>query len=95
MTEKPPEGEEPETIAVHMALTECPHCGANLVGAEIPLTHREYFGGKTHGSRLIAIYDRDRDRTSHYECPDCRTRIERGPPADSAGQFRTTDVEIR
>lgn len=28
-------------------------------------------------NRLTAIYDWDKDRTSHFECPDCKGRIER------------------
>ena len=49
----------------------CPACHADLRGAEIPVEHREHFGGATHGSRLIGIYDRDRDRTVAWRCPDC------------------------
>lgn len=30
-----------------------------------------------HFGRQIAIYDMDRDRTSHFVCPDCQGRIER------------------
>src|SRR5688572_19903865 len=48
---------------------KCPHCGANLVGDEIPENRRHMFGGSTHYSRVMAIDDRD--RTTHYECPDC------------------------
>lgn len=57
--------------------TICPHCGADLVGEEIPEHERELFGGATHGSRLIGIYSTERDCTTHYQCPDCEGRIER------------------
>lgn len=55
-------------------LTACPHCGANLVGDEIPEKYREHFGGATHGSRLIAHVDPIRDRCIEWECPDCHAR---------------------
>lgn len=51
---------------------KCPHCGADLKGDEIPEQHRESFGGYTHFSRRISIYDMDKDRTTHYQCPDCK-----------------------
>jgi uncharacterized protein with PIN domain len=58
-------------------IAECPECGADLRGEEIPPEQRAMFGGATHGSRLIGIYDRARERTECYRCPDCEARIER------------------
>lgn len=60
----------------HDFISECPHCKANLVGEEILEAARENYGGHSHFSRLVGIYDRDRDRTSHFVCPDCGKRIE-------------------
>lgn len=48
----------------------CPHCQASLIGAPIPQEHREAYGA-SHGSRAIAIYDRDRDIAVAWKCPDC------------------------
>ncbi len=28
-------------------------------------------------SRLIGVYDMEQDRTTHYECPDCKEKISR------------------
>jgi hypothetical protein len=52
----------------------CPICASDLEGDEIPELERLHFGGKTHFSRKIAIYDRDADRTVAFECPDCGER---------------------
>lgn len=49
----------------------CPHCDADLQGMEIPEEARYNFGGATHFSRRINVYDWNRDRTTHYRCPDC------------------------
>lgn len=51
---------------------KCPHCGADFKGAEIPEKDRPMFGNHTHFSRRISIYDMDKDRTTHYQCPDCK-----------------------
>lgn len=32
---------------------------------------------KNRWGRAIGIYNLDYDRTTHYECPDCRGKIER------------------
>lgn len=44
---------------------ECPHCKADLRDPKGP-----------PGKREIGIYDRDRDSTTHFICPDCKGRIE-------------------
>ena len=49
----------------------CPKCHTNLIGDPIPVEDQEVFGGHTHFSRVIGIYDRDRDETVYYKCPDC------------------------
>lgn len=49
----------------------CPLCGADLTGPPIPEKDREAFGGKTHFSRRISVYDRNLDRPTHHCCPDC------------------------
>lgn len=54
-----------------MSVHECPR-GCDLRGAPIPEEHREFYGStETHFSRAIGIYDRDRDRTVEWHCPDC------------------------
>lgn len=59
-------------------ITVCPHCAADLQGEPIPEASRKFFPeDETHFSRLWSIYG-DHDRTSHFECPDCHGRIERG-----------------
>lgn len=54
-----------------------PECGKSWIGEPIPETHREHFGGSTHFRRCIAIYDRDKDRTVAWRCPDCEMEWER------------------
>lgn len=58
-------------------LDTCPKCKANLQGEPIPEKDRKYYGTKTHFSRLIGLYSRDLDRTTHWICPDCKHRWER------------------
>lgn len=50
----------------------CPHCKADLRGKPIPEDVRGLFGGHTHFTRKISLYDRDKDRTVAYRCPDCK-----------------------
>lgn len=52
----------------------CPACGVSLIGEPIPeeLRRSGFYGDSTHWRRDIAIYDRDRDQTVAYQCPDCR-----------------------
>ena len=59
----------------------CPKCGADWTGPPIPPEHLDNYGGATHYSRVIAIYDRELDRTVAWECPDCHARIEGNPGA--------------
>lgn len=54
------------------APTACPSCGHDL------RTEWQNPDGQTiNGSRVIGIYDRDRDRTVAWQCPDCGERWER------------------
>lgn len=58
----------------------CKLCDADLRGAPIPqesIDKGYYAPGATHFSRLIAIYDWDRDRTVAFQCPDCGGRWDR------------------
>jgi hypothetical protein len=55
----------------------CPKCNADLKGEPIPEQYRSMYGGKTHYSRTIGLYDRGLDRTTHWLCPDCKGRWER------------------
>lgn len=47
---------------------ECPSCHANLDDSS---------PGFPNGTRRIAIYDRERDCTVAYRCPDCGYRWDR------------------
>ena len=67
---------------------ECPHCGVSLQGEPIPLDSQELYGS-THFSRKIGIYDRDRDMTVAWQCPDCGHRWSRTEPV-TPGKFRTS-----
>jgi len=58
----------------------CPKCGSDLRGPTHTGPHPEWYGfGDTcevcgdppHFSRVIGVYDRDRDRTVAWRCPDC------------------------
>lgn len=60
-----------------MQPTTCPNCKANWQGDPIPPKHQSLFGGSTHYSRLIAIYDVEKDRTVAWLCPDCDYKMER------------------
>lgn len=48
----------------------CPFCHTNLQGEPIPKELQESYGA-THGSRKIAIYNKEQDRTVKWQCPDC------------------------
>ena len=56
-----------------MAVTpdKCPHCQSDLTGDPIPQEWLDMYGGSTHYSQVIGIYDRELDRTVAYRCPDC------------------------
>lgn len=83
-----------QTDAAEMAeLKACPHCGENLVGNEIEPTRRDFYGNRTHYSKLIGVSNGD--SVMFYKCPACEQRIERSQAnLGGAGQFRTFDVEI-
>ena len=71
----------------------CPHCAADLDGGSIWQTFMDQYGDeakadevaenygatRTQGrwGRCIALYDRDKDRTVGYRCPDCDGEWER------------------
>ncbi|MEJ9280649.1 hypothetical protein [Ureibacillus thermosphaericus] len=48
----------------------CPFCGSCLQGDPIPEEDQHHYGA-THGSRKIAIYSLEEDRTVKWQCPDC------------------------
>lgn len=80
--------------SLHVAeLSRCPACGADWQGDEIPATHREHFGGKTHYRRLIAVYDRDKDRTVAWRCPDCKEEWPRDAMVFEAVRNKSGDVK--
>lgn len=54
------------------APTECPKCKADLRQKPPP-----HYRGRGELSRVIGIYDRSRDITTHWKCPDCGAEWER------------------
>lgn len=54
----------------------CPFCNTNLQGKPIPKEMQSDYGA-THGSRKIAIYSREEDRTVKWQCPDCEKEWKR------------------
>lgn len=58
-------------------IDRCPHCHADLTGDPIEPGELRDFYGASHYSRKLTLYDRDKDRTVAYECPDCGKRWER------------------
>jgi hypothetical protein len=71
----------------------CPNCNANLDGGSIWQHFYEKYGTERQADetaalygatkekgawgRAIAIYDRDKDRTVAWVCPDCKHQWER------------------
>ena len=53
-----------------MAEMECPNCKAGLDDGPIAENDRELFVADRF-SRAIAIYDREKDQTVGWQCPDC------------------------
>lgn len=58
-------------------IKNCPNCGGDLQGEEIPKEDRHLFGNKTHFSNLIGISDMYADRITHWRCPFCKFEWER------------------
>jgi len=57
---------------------ECPECGGNWKGEEIPEKDRECFGDRTHFSLVIGVEDpRIYDGVSWWMCPHCRQMWDR------------------
>jgi hypothetical protein len=56
---------------------ECPLCKASLRASPIPEEQRHHYGGATHYSDVIGVYDHARDRTTHWRCPECGGTWER------------------
>ena len=48
----------------------CPKCKKSMRGEKIPKKDQKNFGG-THFYRVIGLYDRDKDMTTRWMCPDC------------------------
>ena len=51
--------------------SHCPHCGSDMRGEEIPPGSRHLYGDGIFFSRIIGLYDIQRDMTLAYQCPDC------------------------
>jgi uncharacterized C2H2 Zn-finger protein len=54
-------------------LANCPKCESLWHETPIPEESQHLFGYAKFFSRVIGIYDRDRDCTVAYQCPDCHT----------------------
>ena len=52
----------------------CKLCNENLQGKSIPELALSYYNGQTHFSKVIEIYDLDKQKTVGYECPVCHGR---------------------
>lgn len=52
----------------------CPSCKVALIGDAISEEKRHLFGGAERFTRVIGLYDVDRDRTTQWACPDCGHR---------------------
>jgi hypothetical protein len=50
----------------------CPKCGVDFQGDEIPEKDREHFGNHTHFSRVIGVEIQGTDRLCYWHCPDCK-----------------------
>ena len=67
-----PKFTRPKKFRVLPDKDNCPHCGVNLIGAEIPAEDRQHFGKATHFRRDIGIeYPEIYDGVLHWRCPDC------------------------
>jgi len=53
-------------------IANCPKCGSLWHEKRIPKESRHHYGDAQFFSRVLGIYDRDRDRTVAYQCPDCK-----------------------
>lgn len=61
-------------------LEACPECKSSWVSRYLTdeETRSNHFSkGTKFFSRLIAVYDRDKDRTVSFACPDCLTMWDR------------------
>ena len=50
---------------------QCPHCGTNLVAAEVLLPHTCEIGA--FHSRLLGV--RENDKIVSWQCPDCMKEV--------------------
>jgi ssDNA-binding Zn-finger/Zn-ribbon topoisomerase 1 len=55
----------------------CPKCESLWHDKPIPKESQHHYGYAKFFSRVMAIYDRDTDRTVGYQCPDCHTYWDR------------------
>jgi len=53
-------------------LVKCPKCKSDLRGKRIPKAQQVHYGGETRFTRVINIYDADKDRHVGWLCPDCQ-----------------------
>lgn len=56
----------------------CPICSESFIGSQIPEKYIEYYGGKTHYSKLLLVeipglYDGG----IMHQCPNCKTYFRR------------------
>jgi predicted RNA-binding Zn-ribbon protein involved in translation (DUF1610 family) len=73
----------------------CPHCGAQQLGARIPVEKRLYYDGATHYSRTVGVEIRGvYDGILCWACPDCGGRWHRFPPDHYLRQRATPYVKV-
>ncbi len=60
-------------------ISNCPNCGSNWIGEEIPEKHRYLYSG-THFLRIIGVSSWETDGIIAWQCPDCNMRWDRNDP---------------
>lgn len=58
-------------------LSACPACEAGWQAGPIPKEGQWLYGDAKFFSRVMGIYDRDKDCTVAWQCPDCCARWDR------------------
>jgi hypothetical protein len=54
-------------------MDNCPHCGASLIGDEIPEEMREHYSPPYHWRREIGVeHSEIYDGIYYWMCPDCK-----------------------
>lgn len=65
-----------EALMEQDSMYRCPKCNADLDAGPIPEEYHEHYKPPYRYSRLIGIYDYEKDRTVRWKCPDCEQEWE-------------------